>query len=98
LNTERPVAATALDTLLLPTDGSGCADVAADWAFSIADATGVEVHVLCVDARTYTSSPGSDDPSEAQRRRLEERAKSPVERTVTDHASPGSDSDSDPTR
>jgi nucleotide-binding universal stress UspA family protein len=76
-----------IDTVLLPTDGSDCAELAADWAFSVADATDADVHVLSVvDTREYTTDlPGPDDPSEAQRRRLEERAEGAVERAVADH-------------
>ena len=51
--------------VMVPTDGSECADVAIDHALSIADATGATVHVVyVVDTNVYAVAPGVETPSD----------------------------------
>ncbi|MFC4359738.1 universal stress protein [Halobium salinum] len=75
-------------TIVLATDGSDCADRAADWAFAVASTTGATVHVLSVvDTRSYTAGLDDDTPTpESEGGRLEARANGVVEGTIRDHA------------
>jgi nucleotide-binding universal stress UspA family protein len=77
------------DTILVPTDGSKCADMAAEYAKDLATRYGATVHALCVvDSRTLENAPHYEQIKE-ERTELAERtcadisaADVPVERAV----------------
>jgi len=77
------------DDVLVPTDGSECAEMAAEYARDLATRYGATVHVLCVaDARTLENAPHHDQITD-ERAELAERtcaafsaADIPVERAV----------------